>query len=92
LRQDYFSRLTGSLLNEDAILSAAKRADGFSFAQVREAYVSAGQCAFQRGDEAILLSDLIEGIAAVRNGANGSGGRLGERGTGFTALMSDGHV
>lgn len=88
LRREYLSRLTDSLLKGDAVLSAAKLAEGFSFAQLREAYVSAGQCAFQRGDEAILPADLTEGIAAVRNGANGSGGRLGERETGFTPLST----
>jgi hypothetical protein len=83
LRGEYLSRLTDGLLDGDAVCSAAKLADGFSFAQLREAYILAGQCAFQRGDEEILGGDLVEGIAGVRNGANGSGGRLGERGTGF---------
>lgn len=86
LRREYLSRLTDGLLDDDAVLSAANQADGFSFAQLREAYIVAGQCAFQRGDERIQAKDLIEGVASVKNGANGSSGHLGARETGFTPV------
>jgi hypothetical protein len=88
LRREYLSRLTDGLLDGDAVLAAAKYSDGFSFAQLREAYIFAGQCAFQRGEEEIGAEDLIGGIANVRNAANGIGGRLGERGTGFATLSA----
>jgi hypothetical protein len=88
LRRGYLLMLTEGLLDYNGVSTAVKQSEGFSFAQIREAYVLAGQCAFQRGDDAIQPADLSEGIAAVKNGANGSAGRLGERGTGFTPLTS----
>jgi hypothetical protein len=88
LCREYLSKLTTGLLDRDAAVPAARQSEGFSFAQLREAYILAGQNAFQRGDKQIRADDLIEGIAAVRNGANGSAGRLGERETGFASFTS----
>lgn len=92
LRREYLSKLTDGLLDYDGVSLAAKMSDGFSFAQIREAYIMAGQCAFQRGDEHICSEDMMQGIGGVRNAANGAGGRLGERGTGFVAPTSDAHA
>lgn len=83
LRREYLSKLTDGLLDRDAVMTAAKQSNGFSFAQIREAYILAGQLAFQRGDEEIRGEDLLQGIAGVSNAPNGAGGRLGERGAGF---------
>lgn len=88
LRRQYLSMLTDHCLDCGAVSVAAKQSEGFSFAQIREAYVLAGQCAFQRGVEQILADDIMQGIAGVRNAANGSAGRFGERGTGFAAASA----
>ncbi len=65
--------------------AAAAESDGFSFAQLREAYILAGQLSFSRGDEEIIGTDILEGIRTLRNGVNGIGGRFGCRETGFGA-------
>jgi hypothetical protein len=83
LRREYLSKTTAGSLEPDDALTAANQSDGFSFAQLREAYILAGQCAFQRGDEELRAEDLMQGIASVRNAANGASRRLGERATGF---------
>lgn len=88
LRRQYFSMLTDSCLDRDVISSAAKQSEGFSFAQIREAYILAGQCAFQRGDDDIAADDITQGIAGVRGAANGSAGRFGERGAGFVTVSA----
>jgi len=92
LRREYLSKLTDGLLDYDGISLAAKMSEGFSFAQIREAYIMAGQCAFQRGDEHVCDEDMMQGVGGVRNAANGASGRLGERGTGFDAPTSDAHA
>jgi hypothetical protein len=86
LRREYLTKVTGRRLPTTVLDSAAALSDGFSFAQLRESYILAGQIAFQRNDEEILGEDLLEGVKRVRNSANGADGRLGERGTGFTPL------
>jgi hypothetical protein len=88
LRRQYLSNLTDGLLDDGGIEGAAKQSEGFSFAQIREAYVLAGQCAFQRGDDKVLADDVMQGIAGVRNAVNGSAGRFGEGGAGFAAASA----
>jgi len=88
LRRRYFSKLADVPFDYDGIATAAKQSEGFSFAQIREAYVLAGQSAFQCGVEPILADDIMRGIEGVRNAANGSAGRFGERGTGFVAATA----
>jgi hypothetical protein len=87
LRVEYFQKLAVAISDEKAIEAAAQQSEGFSYAQLREAYILAGQCAFQRDEEKIRGQDLTAGIASVRNAANGAEGRLGERGTGFGRHM-----
>jgi ATPase family associated with various cellular activities (AAA) len=88
LRRVYLSKLASGLLDPEGIAAAAQQSDGLSFAQIREAYILAGQFAFQRGDERIHSEDLLEGTAAVRDGATGVSGRLGARAAGFTSPTS----
>jgi len=83
LRVEYFRKLAVAIFDEKAIEVAAETSEGFSFAQLREAYILAGQIAFQRNDKQIRGVDLLEGVMGVRGSANGMEGRLGERGTGF---------
>ena len=54
-------------LADDQLRQPVKASDGFSFAQLREAYVIAGQFAFERGGE-ITEGDLLEGIRSLRQG------------------------
>lgn len=42
-----------------------EEAEGFSFAQLREAFIMAGQFAFERGDD-ISVAGLLGGVRALR--------------------------
>jgi SpoVK/Ycf46/Vps4 family AAA+-type ATPase len=83
LRQEYLSRLSARSLDEETLARAASEADGFSFAQLREGYILAGQLAFGREGEEIRPEDLLEGIRIVRVEAQTVGSRLDGRGVGF---------
>ena len=87
LRREYLQKLAAGCLEEDVASPAASLSDGFSFAQLREAYILAGQFAFRRKAEEILGDDLLEGVSGVRNAVNGVGGRLGDRETGFASCV-----
>lgn len=86
LRVEYFRKLAVAISDEKAIEAAAQDSEGFSFAQLREAYILAGQIAFQRDDEGIRGEDLLEGVAGVKRSANGANGQLSEREAGFASL------
>lgn len=88
LRREYLTKVTANCLDTTVLDSAVVLSDTFSFVQLRESYILAGQLAFQRNDEEIRGADLLEGVKRVRNGVNGAEGRLGERSTGFTPLAS----
>jgi ATP-dependent 26S proteasome regulatory subunit len=64
MRASYFNQRVPSLPTA-SLETLAKASDGFSFAQLREAYIIAGQRAFiaQRG---ISLDDLLEGAETLR--------------------------
>jgi len=66
LRQAYLERLGRGGLDAVAVAEAAVQADRLSFAQVREAYILAGQRAFERDGE-IGLEDLLVGLKRVRS-------------------------
>jgi len=88
LRVEYFRKLAVAVSYDAAFESAAVLSDGFSFAQLREAYILAGQIAFQRSGEEICSEDLIAGVNGVKNAANGVIGWLGESLTGFVSLAN----
>jgi hypothetical protein len=88
LRQEYFQRVAATICDDKAIRMGAEQSDGFSFAQLREAYILAGQIAFQRGDGDICSKDLIVGIEGVKNAMNSANGWLGDRDAGFAAITS----
>jgi len=82
LRCEYITKLSTNL--EPLIVqAAAAESAGFSFAQLREAYILAGQVSFSRADDEITGGDLLEGIRTLRNGVGRIGGKLGCRETGF---------
>jgi ATP-dependent 26S proteasome regulatory subunit len=66
LRLGYFSKFNPHL-NEEALFRAVEDSDGLSFAQLKEAYILAGQRAFER-DTNVTASDLVEGIYVLRGG------------------------
>jgi hypothetical protein len=66
LRRAYFSKLHPALTAE-ALDEAASHSEGFSFAQLREAYILAGQYAFASGGD-VSREDLIRGITTLRRG------------------------
>jgi hypothetical protein len=89
LRAEYFRKLAFAIDDETAFESAAAQSEGLSFAQLREAYILAGQTAFQRAGEDIGGEDLLNGVKGVGNSVNGGHGYLGEREAGFTPLASE---
>ena len=88
LRREYLQRLSGGCFIEQTLTRAVNESDGFSFAQLREGYILAGQFSFERGDEAIRAGDLLEGIRVLRIDAAMVGSRLDGRGVGFGVSVS----
>lgn len=66
LRRTYFRKLHPALRTEE-LIQAAVASEGFSFAQLREAYILAGQLAFGTASD-IGGDDLLRGIATLRRG------------------------
>jgi ATP-dependent 26S proteasome regulatory subunit len=64
LRLRYFSKFNPHL-NDEALFQAAEDSDGLSFAQLKEAYILAGQKAFERNTN-VTGNDLLEGIGRAR--------------------------
>jgi hypothetical protein len=64
LRREYLCRMHGTFAaaNLDSVVSDS---EGFSFAQLREAYIMAGQLAFE-GNREILVKDLSSGVRSLR--------------------------
>ena len=66
LRLRYFRKFNPHL-NDEALIRAVEDSDGLSFAQLKEAYILAGQRAFER-DTNVSAIDLVEGVRALRGG------------------------
>lgn len=92
LRQEYFRRLSTGSFDEEMLTRAASETDGFSFAQLREGYILAGQLAFGREGKEVRPEDLLEGIRMVRVEARTVGSRLDGRGVGFGLSVSQPEV
>jgi len=73
LRLAYFKKL-GGILDEDVLRSAVERSEGFSFAQLQEAYIIGGQMAFERRDD-VKAIDLLIAIDLMRRGNAGASSR-----------------
>jgi hypothetical protein len=78
LRRAYLYKLNagGSAIDLDPVVSAS---EGFSFAQLREAYVVAGQRSFDR-DGDITAIDLFAGVQSLRQGWAKAAERIDRRG------------
>jgi ATP-dependent 26S proteasome regulatory subunit len=83
LRRDYLRRLSLASLDERTLERVALETEGFSFAQVREVYILAGQRAFLRGTDEIRAGDLLEAIEVSRAETQVVGSRLDGRPPGF---------
>jgi hypothetical protein len=64
LRQAYFRRMRPAF-ETISMEEVATESEKFSFAQLREAFITAGQLAFERNDE-IREQDLLSGIRSLR--------------------------
>jgi hypothetical protein len=65
--------------NGDRLSQPITESEGFSFAQLREAYVLAAQVAFQRNDD-IRADDLLSGIRTLRQSVMLGSSRSNEAG------------
>ena len=88
LRREYLRRLSDGSFDEQTLTKAINETDGFSFAQLREGYILAGQFAFGREGGEVRPEDLLEGIRMVRVEAQTVGSRLDGRGVGFGLSVS----
>jgi len=79
MRASYFKQRVPSLL-ADSLETLADASEGFSYAQLRETYIIAGQRAFSTQRE-ISLNDLLEGVETLR-GSTVAGSRH-SRASGF---------
>jgi transitional endoplasmic reticulum ATPase len=66
LRLRYFSKFNPHL-NDEVLCRVVEDSDGLSFAQLKEAYILAGQKAFERNTN-VTGNDLLEGIGILRGG------------------------
>ncbi|MFB3779479.1 MAG: AAA family ATPase [Bryobacteraceae bacterium] len=82
LRRRYLDRLSNRSLDEQSIAAAAHETDRMSFAQIREAYILAGQRSFRKGGR-VQPEELADAIRTVRSEANGVGSRADGRLLGF---------
>jgi len=69
LRYDFFIKKALYLEGED-LSSAVDATEGFSFAQLQETYIMAGQCAYERESEQVSIADLHACAAELRGATN----------------------
>ena len=69
-RREYLRRRLGGILTPDDVIRLARQTTGFSFAQMKEAHVIAGQLAFDRVNE-ITAVDLGNAVTQVKVGLAG---------------------
>jgi ATP-dependent 26S proteasome regulatory subunit len=82
LRSEYLHRLTSGAVDGQQLALAATSAAHMSFAQIREAYVLAGQRSFRRGTQ-VQANEILEAIRIVRGEANGTAVSADGRSVGF---------
>jgi ATP-dependent 26S proteasome regulatory subunit len=84
MRRLYFLQLTNGTLDDQSIGAAARDSDTMSFAQLREAYILAGQRSFRRGG-GVQPEELLAAVRTVRAEAHGIAGRADGRSLGFSS-------
>lgn len=82
LRSAYLCRLTSGALDDSQLALAATRAEHMSFAQIREAYVLAGQRSFRRGTP-VQANEILDALRIVRGEACGRAVPADGRSVGF---------
>lgn len=80
LRSAYFQRLISDLMPGE-LADCAEASCDFSFAQLKESYVLAGQYAFEE-ERPIMVGDIVAAASALRDSMRGVDGK-GERMSGF---------
>jgi SpoVK/Ycf46/Vps4 family AAA+-type ATPase len=85
LRRRYLMHVSGGNFDEAEATVAALALDRFSFAQIREAYILAGQFAFDRGDE-ITANDLARAAKQLRREGKRINRSAGNGGVGFSIV------
>jgi ATP-dependent 26S proteasome regulatory subunit len=80
---EHVRRLSVDAIEDDVLPQVAAETDGFSHAQIREAFILAGQLAFQREHEHIDRDNLIEACRLVRGEYQAVGHRVEARTVGF---------
>ncbi len=83
-RRAFVRRLTNGTFDEEALDAATRDSDRLSFAQVREAYVLAGQRSFM-GNRVVNPEELLAALQTVRGEARAVGHRSDGRLVGFAA-------
>ena len=83
LRRQYLMRLSGGNFDEGGATDAALALERFSFAQIREAYILAGQFAFDRGND-LTVNDLEKAANQLRREVNRMNRGVGNGGVGFS--------
>lgn len=89
MRHLYFHQLTRGTWDEQTIAAAAAEADRMSFAQLREAYILAGQRSYRRGG-GVQPDELLAAVRTVRAEANGVANRTDGRHLGFGSTTLSG--
>lgn len=82
MRLEYFRRMCEGAIPNAALQNLAQQTESFSFAQLRESYILAGQFATSRNQE-ITEADLAGSIQFLKFESASVGGRADGRAVGF---------
>lgn len=85
LRAEYIRGKIRGAVSEEETFAMARRSAGFSFAQLREAYIHAGQLAYE-ADSVVSGAEFAKAIdVMLPNSDSATGGRFRKRSVGFTS-------
>ncbi len=82
MRAEYFRRQLGGACSQEGLRRMVRRSAGFSFAQLRECYITAVHLAFDHGREA-AEADLLEAVEMFAGAVKRSGAEKLRRPVGF---------
>jgi ATP-dependent 26S proteasome regulatory subunit len=89
LRCAFFRRLTEGGWDEQSIAAVARESDRMSFAQLREAYILAGQRSFRRGGT-VQTPELLAALNTMRAEVNDLANGVDGRSLGFGSMRVSG--
>ncbi len=87
LRAQYIQQLAGGSIDELSLKTIARESDRLSFAQLREAYILAGQRSFRCGS-AVHAEQILAAIMTIREEASGAATKADGRCLGFGSASS----